>query len=184
VVSGNTIVVFVTHSNDSALTGVSDGSAFTPVFGELDDSVVNEQMGSAWIHSNVGSGTHNIVATAAAANVAWWGMRACEIGNVAVASGDGGAGQVQTAPGVGANALNSTAIVTVADGDLILGWFQSTGGSGSPTVGTGFTSFAADATMTDRIEYLTQSVAGSIASTANAFADEPHFSIIVAVKKL
>jgi len=95
---------------------------------------------------------------------------------------DGTAGNWQSAPGTGANAVTSTAITPSQDGDLIMGYTQDSGGGGNISAGTNFTGRnALEAIL--RLEDLVQGTAASIAATfTQAAPDGAKITHIVAFK--
>lgn len=100
-------------------------------------------------------------------------------GSNASSTGDGATGQNQVAPGAGANAVTSGAIVTTVNGDLIYAaTVDTTTGADPATIGTGFTSGSVSSgatTIVTRTEWLEQTSAGSIAGTFTAITGGDRF---------
>lgn len=143
VAAGSTLVVQVGWDNSVAgLTGISDGVAYTSAI-YLDDTA-NTAGGSVRFRQGVAAGNYTITASFGASSSAIF-MRAHEIGGVVQSGGlNQVAGQVQTSPGTGTDAISSGAsAATTAANCFILGLSQnnveSPDGTGTLTAGTGYT---------------------------------------------
>ncbi len=143
VAAGSTLVVQVGWDNSVAgLTGISDGTAYTSAI-YLDDTA-NTAGGSVRYRQGVAAGNYTITASFGASASAIF-MRAHEIGGVVQSGGlNQVAGQVQTSPGTGTDAISSGASsATTAANCFILGLSQNNvetpDGTGTLTAGTGYT---------------------------------------------
>lgn len=152
VVAGNHIIAHVgCDSSGGAITlsGVSDGTAYA-VGDPLRLDAGNNQFGQVFYLENAGSGSHTVVATATGGTPGNMIIRLFEVSGLLTSSSlDKNFGQLQSAPGIGANGVSSgaTAATTQAN-DFVIGLTQNTGeafpGTSTITAGTGYTKSGTD----------------------------------------
>jgi hypothetical protein len=152
VVAGNHLVAHVGYTDGgSTSASYSDGTAFSVADAERFDSTEG-QSGTVFYRENVGAGTHTGTATFSP-TTSFRRNRLFEVSGLATSSSlDKNIGQVQTAPGTGANAISSSAsAATTNANDFVLGFTQDSGnaspGSGTLTAGTGYTISGTNVTM-------------------------------------
>jgi hypothetical protein len=152
VVAGNHLVSHCGWTDTSTITcSVSDGSAFSTGDSKRFDATEG-QSGQVFYRENVGAGTHTSTATFST-TTSFRRHRSFEVSGLATsASLDKNVGQVQTAPGTGANAITSSASAATANAtDFVMGFTQDSGnaspGSGTLSAGTGFTISGTNVTM-------------------------------------
>jgi len=175
VVAGNLIAVYVTYDGTGTLNSVTDslGNTYT-IVQTLSDGTHVQKSATAYA-KNIAGGANTVTATFASA-ICCRLIIAHEItGADTAAPLDGGlgvgfSGQLQAAPGNGANAVTSGNMTTVTNGDYIFGATSDSSGLTSQTIsaGTGETvrvnSSGATGNATASEENI-QATAGAVAST-------------------
>lgn len=155
--------------NGAILNTITDnlGNSYTKENNFVEDAT-NDQAQQTWTCSVTVAGTPLI--TSNFSGTTNGGFRICVAaysGTATTSALDGTVGQFEASPGTGTNGANSTAITTTANGDLVVGFWQSSSLSGGTlTAGTNFTKrVEAGATVAIGLEDLIQTTAGSIEAT-------------------
>ena len=153
VTSGSTLVLHTGWdvTSSAAITGVSDGNAYTDGDTTRTDAG-NTEASAVYFLQNAGSGSHTItVSLSASAPVIY--LRVHEIGGVVTSGGvNRSTGQVQTSPGTATDGISSSATAaTTAANCFVLGVSQNNSegppGTGSFSAGTGYTLSGTEAHM-------------------------------------
>ena len=153
VTAGSTLVLHTGWdvSNSAAITGVSDGNAYTDGDTTRTDAGNTEASAVSFLQ-NASAGSHTItVSMSATAPVIY--LRVHEIGGVVTSGGvNRSTGQVQTSPGTATDGVSSSATAaTTAANCFVLGVSQNNSqgppGTGSFSAGTGYTLSGSEAHM-------------------------------------
>lgn len=150
VVQGNLIAVHVGWGDaPSTITcTVNDGSAYSTAAAKV-RQVDDTESSQVFYLGDVAAGTHTITATFST-TTDFRRIRAYEISGLLKSGAlDRSAGQQETLPGTGANAVDSTATaITREEKEMVVGFSQDTSetdpGSGTITAGTGYTIFGSN----------------------------------------
>lgn len=187
VVAGNHLVAHVGYTDAASTSATfSDGTSYSVADAERFDATEG-QSGTVFYLENAGSGTHTGTATFSP-TTSFRRNRYIEVSGLATSSSlDKDIGQVQTAPGTGANAISSSASAATANAnDFVMGFTQDAGnaspGSGTLTAGTGYTISGTNVTM--GLESKSVSVTGAQTSTFTQSVAAPRITHVVAFKEL
>lgn len=185
VTAGNMIIGAIGYENNTTVS-VADTLGNTYTVSAVNADGGNNQFQRTF-YANSPTGGANTVTVTFGASIAYRRLYISEYSGLATASpNDGDAGQLQTSPGTGTDAITSGNIVTTVNGDLIWGITQNTGsadpGSGTLVAGTGYTQDAQVGTVIMRAEHKTQTTAGSVAATFTASVDYRRLTNVLAFK--
>jgi hypothetical protein len=182
VVAGNLIAVWVTWGSSTAtLNSVTDSLGNTYTIVQTVTNTTNSQRSAMAYAKNIAGGANTVTATFSA-SIDYRGIIVHEIsGADQTAPLDGNAGQWQTGPGLGTDAVSSGSFTTTKNGDYIFGASMNTGvACAGPAAGTGFTAREAPACGGHSIQPISedriQSAAGSIAATFTASSNNSHLT--------
>ena len=196
VTSGNTVVGMVSFdvSTSTTLTSVTDdkGNTYSLETAITDAGV---QRVVAFSRSNITNGPTVVTANFGAPNggvaIIVDEFSGCSTAGTDQRDGTAHGGQIQAAPGTGANAVSSGSFTTATGGDLVWSGTGSTDTADQAmgSVGTGFTTTGTSSGGSGGFdpqifsEWLVQSSAGSIVGTWTASAGSAHYgTFMIAIK--
>lgn len=188
VTAGNLIAVGITWYNDPiTLSSVTDtlGNTYTVV--QTVNIALAQRYATAYA-KNILGGANTVTATFSLATAIFRGIIVHEVsGADTTAPLDKNAGQVQTAPGTGANAVTSGAVVSTTDGQYLFGFTaEGAGVSTTITQGTGYTlrqrTQSSTTTEEQASEDQIQATAASIAATFTIGTDTEMGTLILTFK--
>jgi hypothetical protein len=191
VTAGNTLAVQVGYDdteitdNDTSVSGINDGTAYTNTDGPRRDAG-NAQSSHVWRKENSGSGNFTVTATFNR-SAPFRRIRVCELSGLeTTANVDQTAGQGQTTPGTGTDAVTSGSTSTTANAnDFLVGFSQDTSeadpGTGTLSAGTSYTISGTNVML--GLESRSVSATGTYAATFTQSVNNNRTTHIVAFKE-
>lgn len=187
--AGSTLLIWAFINDGRTITGITDtqGNTWAPIFAVTDGSLQIRVWQAVNIVGGVGANTATVVFDA---NTATVGLLMAEAGGVKLATPiDGFAGQAQTNPGTGSNAVTSGNATSVSQPALVVAVSARTDGTTAPSRGTGFSDPSAGSATGNawyanyqyRIEWKRVTATGAQAGTFTASGANDDFITVVSV---